>query len=607
MKILGVHYGHDSCAAIIDHGEAIYAVSEERLNRKKFHRGFPFLSIQAALDYTGFQPEDIDHVSLVNRNAQEETLGGSLKNFYKSINRSTPWHAKFLNGPVCALDNLFGFTLRRRIARDLVLSILEGLGFPRDKVAFTDHHFAHAAGAFFLSGFKDALVITSDGKGDHVSHRTYTVRNNKYEMQHESQAFDSAGFFYSCITAYLGFKKLRHEGKITGLAAYGNFDEVKHISSPLGLSEDGNQLRNFLIPEKEARNIFQVYWRMLGEDPALLYRWVTSFSAVMSEYSQYRFDLYYKDQFKNVAREHVASFAQKHLEDTVSALVENQIRKHGIADICLSGGTFGNVRLNQKIAELQGVGLVYVQPAMGDGGLAVGGALWEYWSRQSEWRPDLLRTVFLGPDYPDSEIEAALKKYNLFYEKVDRIEKRIVDALMDGKVVARYTGRMEWGPRAQGNRTILATALDPGINKELNDRLKRTEFMPFAPIILEEFADQYLRGYRPEHLAGRFMTITYDVMDDKQAKIPAVVHVDGTARPQVVRHDECPSLYTVLREYYGRTEIPALINTSFNMHEEPIVCTPDDAVRAFLDGGLDVLAIENYFIEAPLPLERDLG
>jgi len=597
MRILGIHYGHDSNAGIIEDGEVLYAISEERLNRKKFHRGFPFLSISSALNYCRLQPDDIDILAVVNLNAQEETLGGNLKNFYTRINRPVPWPAHILSAPISAADNILGLTLRRSIAKKKVRDTLRRLGFNPEKVRFVDHHLAHAAGAFFLSGFEEALVFTSDGKGDHISHGTYLAGPNVFKKLHESRAFDSVGFFYTCITAYLGFKKLRHEGKITGLAAYGTFDKVKHIKSPIGPNNELTEIRNFLISEKEAKNIYRVYVKMLKENPKLLYQWITSYSAVMAEYSQYCFEKYFKTSFDGMSREHVAAFAQKHLENTVTTLVDVQVSQYGTSNVCLSGGTFGNVRLNQKISQLKGVKSVYIQPAMADTGLGVGGALWEYWRLQSKWNHRFLSKVFLGPEFSDQQIVDILKRYDLNFERIEDIEKHIALLLWEGKIIGRYTGRMEWGPRALGNRSILVTATDDSINQTLNKRLKRTEFMPFAPIILEEYASQYFKGYNSQQPAPRFMTITYDVFESKKSQIPAVVHVDGTARPQVVRMSDNPSLYKVLTEYHRLSNIPVLINTSFNMHEEPIVCTPDDAVRSFLQGAVDLLAIENYLVK----------
>jgi len=316
----------------------------------------------------------------------------------------------------------------------------------------------------------------------------------------------------------------------------------------------------------------------------------------MFETARHRFMNFLENEFAGFARENVAAFAQKCLEEVLLKLVQEQVQKHKIPNIALSGGTFGNVRLNQKIAELDGVQSIYVQPAMGDGGLGVGGAVWEYWNSQKTWNHSFLPQVYLGPEFTDKQVLEALKNTDLTYKKVKNIEHHIAKAMAEGKIVGRFKGRMEWGPRALGNRSIIASAKDAKINQELNDRLKRTEFMPFAPIILEEFASEYFKGYQSDQVAPRFMTVTYDVEESKHSQIPAVVHVDGTARPQVVLKKDNSSLQKILSKYLELTGIPVLINTSFNMHEEPIVCTPDDAIRAYQQGAIDILAIENYWV-----------
>jgi carbamoyltransferase len=599
MKILGIHYGHDANVGLLEDGEVTFAISEERLNRRKFFQGFPFLSIQKTLEYTGLQPDNIDLIALINANAQEEPLGGNLNNFYLRTRRPVPRLAKLASPWLCVADNLLGLTIRRRLARKLLLETMESLGFRMDRIRFVDHHLAHAAGTFYSSGFPEALVLTSDGKGDHVSHRTYWAGPKDFELLHESSDFDSAGFFYSCITAFLGFKKLRHEGKITGLAAYGDFEKVSHILSPLGLQENATSLRNLLISEAEANNIYRVYWQTLKENPRLLYLWLTSYCAIMSRYSQYRYETFFKEAFNGTPREHVAAYAQRWLEENLVGLVRQQIEQSGPNYVCLSGGTFGNVRLNQIIAELEGVRSIYIQPAMGDGGLGVGGAQWLWSQNGNRPKPRLLEKVYLGPLFSDDEVLKAIKQSRLPYERLDNIEQKIATLLASGTIVGRFLGRMEWGPRALGNRSILVQATDPAINQTLNKRLKRTEFMPFAPIILEEHAKDFFVGYDSSDLAARFMTITYNVFEHQLDRVKAVIHVDQTARPQVVRKSDNPSIYQTLRYYYDLTGLPMLINTSFNMHEEPIVCTPEDAIRAFKEGAVDVLALENYLVQSP--------
>ena len=596
MNILGIHYGHDANAAVIRDGRVVFAVSEERLNRKKLHRGFPFLSIESALRTTDLRPTDFDWVAVVNLKAQDEALGGNMVTFYTCINKVPPAHVRFLSPLVSLSDNVLGTTLRRKIAKKMVVNEIARLGFAADKIVFVDHHLAHAAGGYFLSGFDKALVITSDGKGDHVSHRTYYGNGNELRQISESADYHSVGLFYSCITTHLGFKRLRHEGKITGLAAFGNFEKVADVPPAIKLDENRISVVNTLLDERDIRNMFRSYAKLFAESPAELWRWLTRRTALKAGYAQHLLKQYFKKVFSGTARELVASYAQHHLEDVMVSLVRASLKKHPAKLICLSGGTFANVCLNQKIAEIDGVENIFVQPAMGDGGLSVGAAMLEYWQGARRSTNATLDNVYFGPAFTNAEIEAELKQHQLRYECVDNIERKIAEYIVAGKIVGRFNGAMEWGPRALGNRSILASAEDRSINDTLNKRLQRTEFMPFAPIILHEHAAEYFRGYHDTDIACQFMAITYDMYENKIDGVPAIVHIDNTARPQVVRAGENESLYRVLLEYKKLTGLPVLINTSFNMHEEPIVCTPKDALRAFCQGAVDVLAIGDFVV-----------
>ena len=247
---------------------------------------------------------------------------------------------------------------------------------------------------------------------------------------------------------------------------------------------------------------------------------------------------------------------------------------------------------------------IFIFPAMGDEGLSVGAALVSHYRNNHLLNTNkvnsVIQNIYYGGEFTDNEIKKELIAYGLDYEYfIQDIETTIAKLLASGKIVARFNGRMEYGPRALGNRSILGATFDPEINNWLNKKLKRTEFMPFAPSILEEEASNYFEGYRPDHIAADYMTITYKVKQDKKNKIPAVVHVDGTARPQIVRKDINKSFYTIIKEFGKITNVPVLLNTSFNVHEEPIVYTPKDAIRGFLDTELDFLAIGNFLVPYP--------
>ena len=235
-------------------------------------------------------------------------------------------------------------------------------------------------------------------------------------------------------------------------------------------------------------------------------------------------------------------------------------------------------------------------PGMDDGGLSLGAALYIYETKSGYPAKENFDNVYFGPEYSEEEILFDIKKFNFNYEKVENIEKKIAISLYEGNIIGRFNGSMEWGPRALGNRTILATPKDKNINTVLNNRLNRTEFMPFAPIIIKEKSKEYFKDYNPDFKCIEFMTITLNVKEEKINLIPAVVHVDNTARPQFVCKEKNQSLYNVLNEYQKLSNIPVLINTSFNLHEEPIVCSPNDALRAFEQGAVDFLALGNFWV-----------
>jgi carbamoyltransferase len=383
-------------------------------------------------------------------------------------------------------------------------------------------------------------VFSVDGGGDAVSAKAFRVRDGRVAELSKVPSFDSLGAFYSYITQICGFKAGRHEGKITGLAAHGEPKYVDLFDSLLTFRDGGFVNVGGLFFHSAVEEIR----RRLPED----------------------FD-----------RADLSASVQAHAERLVLAYVSHWLEHDGSTDVALAGGLFGNVRINQKVHELPNVQRCFVHPGMSDAGMGVGAALAAYY--ESQPLPSLdtscLEDVYLGPSFTDAEIE--------------------------GAVVARFDGRMEYGPRALGNRSILYRPDDPSVNDWLNEALGRTEFMPFAPATLAETADRCFIGIEGAERTSRFMTITFDCTPWMKENCPGVVHVDGTARPQVVRREDNPSYYRIIEEYGRLTGVPVIINTSFNMHEEPIVCSPKDALRAFILGHLDYLAIGPFLVKNPKP------
>ncbi len=411
-----------------------------------------------------------------------------------------------------------------------------------------------------------------DGGGDGVSAKAFRVRDGRIVELSKVPSFDSLGAFYSYITQICGFKAGRHEGKITGLAAHGDPKYLDLLDSLLtfrdgGFVNVGGIFFNSAVEEIRAR---------LPED---------------------------------FNREDLSASIQVHAENLVLAYVSHWMEQDGSPDLALAGGLFANVRINQKVHELPGVERCFVHPGMSDVGMGIGAALAAYYESNPSPSVDTrcLEDVYLGPTYSDTEIELALGEAAADYDRPDDLEAEVARLLVDGAVVARFDGRMEYGPRALGNRSILYRPDDPSVNDWLNEALGRTEFMPFAPVTTAEDAGRCFVGMEGAERTSRFMTITFDCTDWMKKHCAGVVHVDGTARPQVVRREDNPSYYRIIEEYGRITGVPVIINTSFNMHEEPIVCSPKDALRAFMLGHLDYLAIGPFLAKNPKPIRESSG
>ena len=553
---------HDSGAAVIQDGKLIGAVNEERFSRRKIDGQYPFESIRNVLEGNGIVPGDVDFVALAGLSPRMRSLK-MLRYIWKTFSETRI----FMPNRV-----LYAALTAKKIRRTLPES-LKGV-----KTVCVDHHLAHAASAYYTCPWEDATVITLDGIGDSATCGV-VCSGVRGEMKRlfECNGYYSPGMFYSFITKRFGFSVSKHEGKITGLAAYGDYSQIY------------DRMKDIVSYREKEHDFFSEYVPNLFK------------ARTWDEW-----DLPIIDQLlEEVLREDVAAGAQKLTEDVVCAYVRDAVKLTGLPKVALGGGVFGNVKLNQRIRELECVEDVYIYPNMGDGGLAAGAALY-LWAKERKRAgkpafPILLKSVYLGPDFSEAHIPDLIEKYGLSFRRSECVEKEIASFLFENKIVGRFSGRMEYGPRALGNRSILAAPVDKTINDWLNERLKRTEFMPFAPSILEEDAADFLTGWSPAQVAARFMTITYDVPMERVGAAPAVVHIDNTVRPQVVRKRDNPSFHQVILEYKKLSGLPLVINTSFNMHEEPIVCTPEDAIRSFLAGSVDVLTLDSFIVEKSVP------
>ena len=560
MIILGVSFLSDASACVLVDGELVAAVGEERLNGVKLWHGVPHRAIAEVLRLAGLRLADVDVIATHGRSAPAPDRA-----IYEQKAREIEagrLDAATRDRQLAALWSRFDHETSVLSTRTpAYLAEIASLGVP---VLTYEHHEAHAACAFFGSGWDAAAVITADGWGEDASHTLSLGSGLHLERISHSHTFDSLGYFYGSITAALGFTAQRHEGKVLGLAA--------HCTEPRSYPV----LREMIGLDAERR-------RFIGRMETGLY--IPRFSNPALA-----------DVVATFPREDVAAAAQRVLEELVCAHVESlgsEARR-----LALAGGVFANVRLNQRLAALPAVEEVFVYPNMGDGGLCVGAA-WLAHAASAGARPAPLATCYLGTVIDDAAAATAIAEVGLEGRRSDDIAGDVAQLLAAGRVVARATGAMEFGPRALGHRSILFHARDAGVNRWLNAQLQRSEFMPFAPASLHDSADTLYLGLDASRRSTPWMTITVDCTAEMRQRYPAAVHVDGTARPQLVSPGLHPDLHAILSAYRGLTGESTLINTSFNMHEHPIVCTAADSVRAFLAGRLDALALGSYIVERP--------
>jgi len=604
--VIGINAGHDATVTIIDpQGRIVAAIGEERLSRVKFHVGFPYGAIDECLRVAGVEKKDVGIVALATRrlifpgtpeyNALffERDLAKIRARDHFNQPRLKPKGKLFFD---LFMGNLTSSRRRlppREFVREAERMTLERqrqslaeVGLGHAHVVSYEHHLCHAASAAYLSGKGDGLVVTLDGAGDGLCATANLFESGHLRRLSGASDLISPGRFYSEITGFLGYKRLRHEGKITGLAALG--DPARYHAELRRFLSFDPRTEQFVYDRKKVstlRSKFRTARRLL-KDRATAVPHVADFY----EFLESNFD-------RTKDAKDLAAAAQRLLEEVAVEYVGHFLKKHPRRNVLMAGGVFANVRVNQMIAEMPGVDFVYVHQNMGDGGIGTGAALHHFHGNQGHpydgYQP---RDVYFGPEYTDAQIERELKSRGIDFQHVPNLERRVAELVHEGKVVGRFAGRMEYGPRALGNRTILAHTRDRSINDWLNQRLNRTEFMPFAPSVLGPRAGELLEGYARgvAAYADNFMTITYHVRPEWRDRLQAATHVDGTARPQVVWPDANPSYYRILDEYCSLSGIPALINTSFNMHEEPIVATPGDAIRSFQQGCLDYLAIGSF-------------
>ena len=570
MLILGLNMFHaDASAAIVQNGEVVFAIAEERLNRTKHYAGFPSLAVKACLDFVGAKITDVDHVAI----GQDSDANLSKKVQYALANP-----AKILN--------LIRMRRRKQPMRDVRSLLAKALDVDPEALRFQEHHLehhiAHIASAYYCSPWDRAAGFSYDGSGDFVSTMTARCEGNQIQVLDRVFLPDSLGSFYTMICEFIGFQQYGDEGKVMGLAPYGTEALCEQLEEVIGLKNGSFNLDLRFFKALGSNQGMQV----LADGTVQLAR---HFSPRMVK----AFGDPREPRTEITQREMDLAYAmQRRFEDVLFHLLNQLHQRVPCEHLAMAGGCALNSVANGKLFTRTPFRRTWIQPAAGDEGLAIGAALHTCHSILNQPRRFAMKNAYLGHEFSDARIESDLKKANLRYRKLERqpLLDTVAQQIASGNIVGWFQGRMEWGPRALGNRSILAHPGMPEMKDVLNSRIKQREwFRPFAPSILEERQPEYFEHDHP----SPFMLHVYKIRPEKRTQLSAVNHVDDTGRLQSVSREENPLYYELIQAFERKTGIPVVLNTSFN-ENEPIVCQPEEAIDCFQRTRMDVLAIGPY-------------
>jgi carbamoyltransferase len=565
MYILGLTTLGDSAATLIKDGEIIAAAEEERFSRKKHHSGFPYKSIEFCLDYAGITLKDVEHVGhywkpWILRHKAMQALKAALVS-------PAMFKARADRGVTQVSESYLGMFKHPQRLRD-------HFGASDFKFHYLEHHQTHAASAFFVSPFETAAVLTWDGTGEDTTTLFSHGKDNKLEVLKRIKLPHSLGQFYSAVTNYIGFDMFTgDEWKVMGLAAYGKPKYYDFFSQKV-LTKNGNGDFHFNI-------------RVLDHHLAKHYQFP---DAIVKELGPGR------KKGEELTEHHwdIASSAQRVLEDTAIYLVKQIKEMTGEENLCMAGGVAFNSVMNGRIFHETPFKNFFVHPAAGDAGCSLGAAYYVWHQILDQPRKYVMNNSYWGPKFSNEECQKALDAAGLKYETLpdEELLPKLAKMISDGAIIGWFNGRSEWGPRALGARSFLADPRRADMREILNHKVKLREwFRPLAPSMLEEYGKEI---FGVEH-HDPFMITVIQVSEEWKKKIPAVVHVDGTARPQMVNREVNPRYWNLINEFRKLTGIPLLLNTSFNI-QEPIVCTPQDAINTFHNANFDALVLENNLV-----------
>ncbi|MEZ5428958.1 MAG: carbamoyltransferase C-terminal domain-containing protein [Pyrinomonadaceae bacterium] len=565
MYILGLTTLGDSAASLIKDGELIAAAEEERFSRKKHHSGFPYQAIGYCLDYAGITLKDVEHVGhywkpwILRHKAMQAVKAAFVsRDMFK---------ARADRGVTQVSNSYLGMFRHAKRLRD-------NFGESDFKFHFIEHHQSHAASTFFVSPFESAAILTWDGTGEDTTTLFCRGKGNRIEVLKRIKLPHSLGQFYSAVTNYIGFDMFTgDEWKVMGLAAYGKPKYYDFFSEKVLTTNGKGDFRfNIKILDHHLAKHYQF--------PEAIVREIGPGRGQGEELTEHHWD--------------IACSAQKVLEDTAIYLAHQIKEMTGEENLCMAGGVAFNSVMNGRIFHETPFSDFYVQPAAGDAGCSLGAALMVWHQKLGNPRRFVMNHAYYGPEFSGEECRKTLDAAGLKYEPLadEELLPRLAKMISDGAIIGWFQGRMEWGPRALGARSFLADPRRRDMREILNHKVKLREwFRPLAPSMLEENGREI---FGKEH-HDPFMITVIEVAEEWKEKIPAVVHVDGTARPQMVSRQTNPRYWNLINEFRKLTGIPMLLNTSFNI-QEPIVCTPEDAVNTFKNANFDALVLENNLV-----------
>jgi len=563
MNILGIScYYHDSSAVLIQDGKIVAAISEERLSRKKHDNGFPKLAIAWCLSWGNLSANDIDLVAFYEK---------PLVKFERVLAQHID---SFPRGGKAFREHISTWFSQKLKLKE---TLKKECGYIKE-IWYVPHHLSHAASAYYLSGFHSAAIVTIDGVGEWATTTMGTAKANEIHIDNEIRFPNSLGLLYSAITAYLGFEVNDAEYKVMGYAAYGNAARFRDCFDTLiHLHPDGS----FDLDQ----SFFTYSWsdRMYNKKLEMLFGFPTrpKESGVQQDYAD------------------IAAGLQSCLENAVYSLLLAAYKRYKSKNLCLAGGVALNSVMNGKLLSHTPFTNIYIPPDPGDAGGAMGAALYASVRKSGKRMPQRFFPN-LGPAYPPEQIASVLDSYGLPYKRLES-DETLVDTvsslLAKDKVIGWFQGRMEWGPRALGFRSILASAGKAEMKDIINSKIKHRElFRPFAPVILKEKVHEYFKTDKTLSESAKYMLFVYPFTQKGIRRVPATVHVDCTGRLQIIERNDNPLYYDLIRAFSKKTGTPVILNTSFNVRGEPIVCSPRDAIECFLKTDIDYLVMGSYLV-----------